>query len=901
MSTDFNIPNEQQSRFDSQRAINNRQIRIFLSSTFSDMQEERDALIKTFNSLKVEANKRNVTLSVVDLRWGVTDEEARTGKVISVCLNEIEHSHPFFIGMLGSRYGYAPDLSELHKNPELIERYPWIEKAIEEKFSITEMEMLYGALCNDSIKDAVFYFKKSDTPDDNPKLTALKNKIRTQQRFPHDDYATVEELCEKVEDAVLQMLDPHFPVTEATALDRERTAQRAFINSRHGQYLRRQSDFDQINAFVDSDEQNLVVTGQSGMGKSALLANWIKENTGNERFNLVYHFVGNSLSASNSYTNILRHLCDEIYDLYGINRNNVDSNDKKIEDEAKNAFMEVCNQEKPLVIVIDGIDQVLQISNQKQLTWLPDANSNLKYIFTTLPEDETMSVFERRGYNIMTLQPMTLAMRKQFATSYLENVGKHLTEAQWERIFNDKENENTLVLKTFLDELICFGTHEKINERIDYYLNTQSIPEFYDRVLQRMEKDYSNGQDLVGHTLSLLALSEKGLSEDELMAITGYRQIDWNLFYCAFYNHLVEKEGLIMFSHQYILKAVNHRYLAKNSSRFRDEIINYFEQIELSEYNGYWQRSKRTISELAFQYYMKKDWEGLYKTLMSTYGFRCFHESNEYVLAAYWRALRRVDEEKYSLWGYLDLEYRELDGAALLYNMAKFVSDYFFEDEDLVSELAKKALDYNPKDQDKVMLYNILAGYDQPHALPYLHKAIEYAEKTGNGILLGGVYNNLGTYYGTLKTFDKSLKAQLTPTSTLLKKAEEYIRKGLDVTIKTTGPEHPKVAIGYLSLGAMVHLPKKEYDKALECFLKAKDILLRTQGEYARNLQYIYAHLAVTYIALYDYKKALTYLDLSSEIIIRVYGKDSEITKKELQQIEEYKEKIQALMNNKHP
>lgn len=896
MSTDFKIPKGQQSRFDSQRAIDNRQIRIFLSSTFSDMQEERDALIKTFNSLKVEANKRNVTLSVVDLRWGVTEEEARTGKVISVCLNEIEHSHPFFIGMLGSRYGYAPDLSELHKNPELIERYPWIEKAIEEKFSITEMEMLYGALCNDSIKDAVFYFRKSDTPDDNPKLTALKNKIRTQQRFPHDDYATVEELCEKVEDAVLQMLDTHFPVTEATALDRERTAQRAFINSRHGQYLRRQSDFDRINAFVDSEEQYLVVTGQSGMGKSALLANWIKENTGNERFNLVYHFVGNSLSASNSYANILRHLCDEIYDLYGINRNNVDTNDKKIEDEAKNAFMEVCNQEKPLVIVIDGIDQVLQISNQKQLTWLPDANSNLKYIFSTLPEDETMSVFERRGYTIMTLQPMTLAMRKQFATSYLENVGKHLTEAQWERIFNDKENENTLVLKTFLDELICFGTHEKINERIDYYLNTQSIPEFYDRVLQRMEKDYSNGQDLVGHTLSLLALSEKGMSEDELMDITGYRQIDWNLFYCAFYNHLVEKEGLITFSHQYILKAVNHRYLAKNSTRFRDEIINYFEQIEPSDYNGHWQRTKRTISELAFQYYMKKDWEGLYKTLMSFYAFRCFHESNEYVLAAYWRALRRVDAESYSLWGYLDLEYRDLDGAALLHDMAKFVSDYF-EDHDLVLELAKNALEYSPKDENKVMIYNILAGYDKTHALPYLQKACEYAEKTGNGILLGGTYINLGAYYSELKTIDKSLRTQLIPPAVLLKKAENHIQKGLDITIQATGPEHPSVAVGYFYLGSLVYMRRKEYDKALDCFLKTRDIQLKTQGEYARTLHNTYMYLATAYVAFRKYDDALEYFEKSYQLMVKIYGEDHEQTVKAKKAFAEYKENIERIMN----
>ena len=123
---------------------------IFLSSTFSDMQEERSELVKTFEMLKVEAAKRNVSLSVVDLRWGVTEEEAKTGKVISVCLNEIENSHPFFIGILGNNYGTAPNRAELEKNPELRERYPWLESAIpddkENSMSITEMEIQYGVL-----------------------------------------------------------------------------------------------------------------------------------------------------------------------------------------------------------------------------------------------------------------------------------------------------------------------------------------------------------------------------------------------------------------------------------------------------------------------------------------------------------------------------------------------------------------------------------------------------------------------------------------------------------------------------------------------------------------------------------------------------------------------------------
>ena len=93
------------SRFEN-HLVEKREVRIFLSSTFSDMKAERSALVKSFNKLKLDASLRNVSLSLLDLRWGVTDEEARTGKVLSVCLNEIENSHPFFIGLLGSRYGY---------------------------------------------------------------------------------------------------------------------------------------------------------------------------------------------------------------------------------------------------------------------------------------------------------------------------------------------------------------------------------------------------------------------------------------------------------------------------------------------------------------------------------------------------------------------------------------------------------------------------------------------------------------------------------------------------------------------------------------------------------------------------------------------------------------------------
>ena len=44
----------------------------------------------------------------VDLRWGITEEEAHQGKVLPICLAEIDRARPFFMGLLGERYGWVP-------------------------------------------------------------------------------------------------------------------------------------------------------------------------------------------------------------------------------------------------------------------------------------------------------------------------------------------------------------------------------------------------------------------------------------------------------------------------------------------------------------------------------------------------------------------------------------------------------------------------------------------------------------------------------------------------------------------------------------------------------------------------------------------------------------------------
>ena len=53
----------------------NREIRVFLSSTFRDMMSERDYLIKeVFPELSHRCHQRGLELTDIDLRWGVTKE-----------------------------------------------------------------------------------------------------------------------------------------------------------------------------------------------------------------------------------------------------------------------------------------------------------------------------------------------------------------------------------------------------------------------------------------------------------------------------------------------------------------------------------------------------------------------------------------------------------------------------------------------------------------------------------------------------------------------------------------------------------------------------------------------------------------------------------------------------------
>ena len=88
--------------------------RVFVSSTFTDMREERSILQRdVFPRLEKYCAENGAKFQAVDLRWGVTEESSLSQKTLEICLNEIARCQkispkPNFLILLGNKYGWQP-------------------------------------------------------------------------------------------------------------------------------------------------------------------------------------------------------------------------------------------------------------------------------------------------------------------------------------------------------------------------------------------------------------------------------------------------------------------------------------------------------------------------------------------------------------------------------------------------------------------------------------------------------------------------------------------------------------------------------------------------------------------------------------------------------------------------
>ena len=844
--------------FKSTALLDSRSIRVFISSTFQDMQDERSELIrKTFPRLRELAARRDVTLTEVDLRWGITKEESESGKVMEICLREVKNSIPFFIGIIGNRYGWIPepkDISEIVK-----ERFPKVPGYVERQLSATEIEMQFGVLDRTDVDmNAYFFIKKEETVDvDDPeRLAALKKLVRENKKYPVSSYSDPEDLAEQVQEAFTKLLDNLFPVGELSGLEKERLGQRAVLNNLSRVYIKNEANFAVIDKWMeDWEKHQLVITGESGLGKSALVANWIKEKLklGDALpYRIIYHFVGYGGSIGSDW-HVVKALCDEIRNQYGLD---IEEKEPQTDEKALDELIKqvAAEGDKPLLVILDGINQIVDVNHAKRLNWLPIPPRKVKILFTTLQDDETMQVFKDRNYPIFTLRPLTRDERIEMVRKYLdETYRKHLQDNQLERIVDDPQNENTLVLKTLLDEVANFGIFDRLDEKIEEYLKPDSIGDFYQVVLQNYEADF--GEKLVRHFLSLIAVSRNGLSEDELLDITDTKDkpLLWSQFFCSFRQHMIVKNGLVSFAHNYIREAVEERYVKGQDDwvrTCREEIVSAL----IGQKTPDGKKTTRSMDEVPYQLDLVGDLERLHDYLLDLVVFSYLYNNEETTLVKYWGNLM----QKYSLKEYIrfiDINDHStlstlIELRSIAYNLHLYYIYVDFEALVLQQEVDLLLCEYkkcfgkeHPYNKEFSKTKDLYSHWHNMNlAWEYVLKSLEIRID-----LLGENHPDIATTYERVCIIHKLMRNSvlwddddLIPTEFALfspydtPKEKEFKEKALTIRQNLYGENHPLVAESYLNIGGYDNVLKalniwqnlygKYHSKVAEAFMALGDL-----------------------------------------------------------------------------
>lgn len=135
-------------------------------------------------------------------------------------MDEIRNSHPFFIGLLGERYGWCPSKETLIEHQAMPDRYEWLAADLDRGMSITEIEIQYGVLRSLEPVYASFYIRKTDekTIETDPRQAQLKETVRNNKRYNTYDYCSPEQLGEQVESEFKTLLDHLFPKIKSRIL-----------------------------------------------------------------------------------------------------------------------------------------------------------------------------------------------------------------------------------------------------------------------------------------------------------------------------------------------------------------------------------------------------------------------------------------------------------------------------------------------------------------------------------------------------------------------------------------------------------------------------------------------------------------------------------------------------------
>ncbi len=586
---------------------------IFVSSTFRDMQAERDMLaMKVIPELNVYAQNFGESIRFVDLRWGVNttdlDSDEGSKKVLSVCFDEIDNTRPYMIILVGERYGWIPT-KELIKNAAEKKKH----ELYDYEKSVTELEIEYGALADKGQLDqCLFYFreelKKEVLPNDirgtyieqdlavEKKLKVLKERIKASGAVvkhyacewddQKNELFVPESFAKTVMQDVARLFERDFEkLINLTWQQREELSANLLAEQKAVQFSARYDILDEyIKKIKDQNTKIFLLRGESGSGKSTIMAKLSKEVSKND--STFFFASGNSAYSQNAF-DMLKQIVFKletllgatehfgtIESIVGANANlNVENNiDKWVEKFEELAYLYENSNSKHLYIFCDAIDQLSDDDTVRNFSWLPaTVFSKITVVISMLDNFEL---------------PMFMPMQKQIHTQVLSSLkrneipkvidsivsanGKELPDMITKKLSDVKNAKNPLYISMALQRLMMLDSSDfsqiaaggndmtAINAYMlklidDFPVNTEEMSAFVlKEAAERIDETFCN------HVSSLLSVSRRGLRDTDLQVLfsqddSRFSAVDLSLFTKYMQNFFMRRDdGRLDFTHRVI-------------------------------------------------------------------------------------------------------------------------------------------------------------------------------------------------------------------------------------------------------------------------------------------------------------------------------------------------------------
>ncbi|BBM83370.1 DUF4062 domain-containing protein [Candidatus Uabimicrobium amorphum] len=545
--------------------------KVFVSSTFKDLELERDRIANVFRKLQQAVYERQLHILSYDLRW---HDRRSDQNLVEWCLEMVEQSQ-YFVGILGDRYGWCPDY---HRDG----------KENTQQISITEMEV-NQALSTIAPHRRFFCFKQQD--NSNEQLKKLKARLVACEETIYY-YSSMEELIEIIQSRLQEILNKDFPPQQKIPVE-EYTREQALseiIEEKVRGFVGREQYLKDIHAFCNNkDEKNyLIIEAVAGTGKSALLSQFLKVNY---EKHIIGHYM-NMAGDSRTLWGVLQSLGQQLQK-YNLITEDLETSSGLLAAQIRNALQ---RNNEPLIIAIDGLDEM----DEYDFSWLPRwCPPQTRIIITMRPIAETQVLKSFPQMELMALPPLQEKEIYQIVDHYQQQHSLSLQQQEKDMLVK-RAAGNPLFLKVALDEIIASG--------IAVGQLAQTVDTLFHQVVERLREKY--GVDQVNCYLGIISASRYGLAEVELydILLREYKELADSFLVelsKSLSNFIIFREQLLNFFHPEFERSIKMLLGKAGMRQYHGMLANYF----LKKSYSY----TRALLEIPYQLLWAEQYEHLLK------------------------------------------------------------------------------------------------------------------------------------------------------------------------------------------------------------------------------------------------------------------------------------------------